>query len=393
VSSVDFRGLRPTSNDPLLALFVELQKSVLKRIRDDQVELLDSDNEDIFSDGQDMETAIKYHTISSQQKFTFDKKFYPTFEPDGKYVTLYLKGTSLGNTLKDRSGFNNTTSIYGDPTLIESQFDPGIHTFGTKSIAMRMNRQTSDFENLEWLQVPDAAGIRVAGQATGFSIFTRFQLYSLEDQDGRARTIFEKIDDSTPNDAMMLQVKDDGKLVFIVKDGGVTYAKETVPALTPPFSVYDVFVTYSVSGNVIHIYVDGVDQTLANFTGTVNWQTTLTNHDLFIFRRGLGEDGGFVNGDFFNLKYYREMVVSQAQVTNHWTNKITISDIPYGQCMITNYWATFGGGGVLPGLCSFSATSFSAASFNICGPGGIVPPPLAPFEDDSFESDSFETGV
>ena len=251
---------------------------------------------------------------------------------------------------------------------------------------MRFNRQTSDFQNQEWLQVPDDPALQVAGLATGFSIFTRFQLYSIDQQEGRARTIFEKIDDSTPNDATMLQVKDDGRLVFIVKDGGVTTAKETGVALTPAFSVYDVFVTYAVSGHVIHIYVNGVDQTLSDFGGSVNWQTTLTNHDLFIFRRGLGDDGGFVDGDLFVFKRYQEMIVSQTQVTNHWNNKITISSIPYGQCMVTNYWATFGETGVIMPTCSFSYTSFTSTSFTTCVPG-------AAFEDEAFESDAFETGV
>ena len=108
----------PDTGDPLLQLVVTLMKRQAKFITQQQVDLVDSDNEDIFSDGQDMETAIKYHTINSQQHFLFDKKYYPTFEPDGQFVTLYLKGTSLGNTLKDRSGFNNTADILGDPTLI-----------------------------------------------------------------------------------------------------------------------------------------------------------------------------------------------------------------------------------------------------------------------------------
>ena len=188
----------------------------------------------------------------------------------------------------------------------------------------------------------------------------------------------------------MLQVKSDGRVVFIVKIGGVTTAKETGMALTPPFSVYDVFVTYAVSGPTIHIYVNGVDQSLNNFTGTVNWQTTLTNHDMYIFQRGAGSNAGFVNGDLYVFKYYKEMVVSSTQVTNHWTNKITISPTAFGECMITNYWATFGGAGVIPTLCSFSSTSFSSTSFSVCGPGSPPALAMAAFESDAFESDAFE---
>lgn len=341
-----------------------------------------------------MDSVIKYHTIQHENKFRFDRKFYPTFEPDGQYLTLYLKGRSMGNSLKDWSGFNNNASIHGDPILVESTFDPQTYNYGTKSTAIRFNRSTSEFENTEYLQVPDAANLRISGISTGFSVFVRFQLYSTDEQNSRARTLFEKIDDSTPSNATMLQVKDDGRVVFIVRRAGTTYAKETGAALTPPFSVYDLFVTYAVSGNVIHIYVNGVDQTLTNFVGTVNWQDTLTDFDTYIFQRGAGSEAGYVNGDMLVFKRYQEMVVSPTQVTNHWTNKITISPHAIGTSMITNYWATFGGAGTIPTICSFSPTSFSPVSFNVCGGGGITPPPAgagAAFESEAFESDAFET--
>ena len=377
----------PASGDPMLQLVVTLMKRQAKFLTQQQLDLIDSDAEDIFTNGQDMETALKYHTIQHEQKFAYDKKFYPTFEPDGHYLTLHLKGRSLGNTLRDWSGFNNTAEIHGDPTIVESAFDPGTYTYGTKSTAIRFNRTTSDFENEEYLQVPDAANIRISSLSTGFSMFFRFQLYNIEEQNGRARTIFQKIDDATPNNATMLQVKDDGRLVFVVKDGGVTTAKETGPALTPPFSVYDVFVTYTVSGSILHVYVNGIDQTLTNFAGSINWQDDTTNFDMYIFQRGAGSEAGFTNGDMFVVKRYQEMIVSQAQVTNHWNNSITISPHEYGTSMITNYWATFGGASP---LCSFSSTSFTSDSFTVCGPGS--PPVVAfqAFEDDSFESDSFE---
>lgn len=364
MSSVDFRGLRPTSNDPLLSLFVELQKSVLKSIRDQQVELLDSDNEDIFIDGQDVETAIKYHSeLTTTHKFTFVKSYYPPFEPDGSQVKIWLRGWNTGNTTKDFSGFNRFATIYGDPTLVDGTIDLGIRDGGAvKSIARRMNRPTSDFENAEWLQVPDSAGIQVATITTGFSIFVRFRLFSLADQGGKSPTIFEKIDDSTPSNATMLQAKSDGKLLFITKKGGTTTSKETAISTVTTNTVYDVFVTFTVSGAVEHIYVNGVDKTLTTFAGVVNWQTTLTNHDLFIFRRGLGEDGGFAYGDFYDFKYYKDRVVNQTEVTQHQTNKWTIANIAFGSVMVSDYWATFGGVSV---GASFDPISFDGSSFTV----------------------------
>jgi len=253
---------------------------------------------------------------------------------------------------------------------------------------MRFNRPTSDLENQEYLQIPDDTDLQITTLSTGFSIFIRVQILSAANQNGQARTVYEKIDDSTPNNASMLQVTSDGRLVFIVKRGGTTYAKQTGSGLVPPQTVYDIFCVYAVSGNTIQIFVNGIEQSLNNYTGSVTWQTTLTNHDLFIFQRGAGSNAGFLYGDLFDFKFYKELVVSSTQVINHWNNKITISNIPYGQCMITNYWATFGGI-VSVGLCSFSPTSFSPNSFNICST--MPPAPVSSFDPISFDPSSFDT--
>ena len=386
----------------MLQLVVALMKRQAKFLTQQQVDLVDSDNEDIFSDGQDMETAIKYHSeLSSTHKFTFLKDYYPPFEPDGNVVKMWLRGNNLGSTTQDYSGFNRFATIYGDPTLVDGTIDLGIFDGGAvKSIARRMNRPTSDYENLEWLQVPDSGGIQVTDQTIGTSIFVRFRIFSLADQEGRSPTIFQKIDDSTPNNGIMLQVKDDGRLVCIVKRGGTTTAKETAPstitttgtssslsyssfdpasfdpisfdtlAELPPVITgtnipYDVFITYAAATPAINIYVNGENKTLSNFSGSVNWQTTLTNHDFFIFRRGLGDAGGFVYGDFYDLKYYRNRVITQQEVTNHYNNKWTISDIDFGHVMVTNYWATIWAGGAAPGEPSFTGTSFTPTSFTV----------------------------
>jgi hypothetical protein len=339
--STDFRGLRPASNDPLLQIFTELQKRFAKFITTQQVELIDSDNEDIYSNGQDMESVIKYHTIQSEQRFDFNTIYYPTFEPDGNIVKVLLRGASLGNTLTDRSGFNNDASIYGDPTLVESTFDPGIHTSGTKSIAIRFNRQTSVNQNEEYLRISDTTDIRINSLVTGFSIFTRFRMKAIADQGGISCTIFVKTDDATPTNAYMLQVLTDGRLLFTVKKAGVLTAKYAAVGSILVNIDYDVFVTFAVSGSVEHIYINGVDKSLSSFVGTTNWPDITTNRDLYIFTRGANTSPrGSIYGDFYDFKYYKEKVVTSTEVTSHWNNKLTISPTAFGHCMITNYWAT-----------------------------------------------------
>jgi hypothetical protein len=338
-------------------------KRLAKSITQQQVDLVSSDNEDIYTNAQIMETAIKYHSeLSSTHKFTFIKNYYLPFEPDGNQVKLWLRGQNTGNTVKDRSTFNHTADIHGDPTLVDGTIDLGIFDGGAvKSRALRMNRPTSDYQTLEWLQVPDHADLKIGTLVTGFSIFVRFRMKEIADQGGIAATIFEKTDDATPTNAYMLQVLSDGRLLFVVKKGGTTTAKYAAVGSIVIDTVYDVFLTFTVSGAVEHIYINGVDKTLTTFVGTVNWQEITTNHDLYLFTRGSNLDPrGSVYGDLYDYKYYSERVVTQTEVTRHQTNKWSISNIPFGQVTIINYSATYVSSSPSP---SFDPISFDPISF------------------------------
>lgn len=371
--SFDFRGIRVQSNDPLTQFLVEQQKRLAKFLTENQVAAVDSDNEDIYTDAQDMETAIKWHSeLSGQHQFHFQKDYFPPFEPDNNFVKAWLRGRNLGGfrQMKDLSGFNNTASSFGDPTLVDGTLDEGTQTHGIKSIALRLNRTSSAFTNQEYIQMEDHTDLGITTLSTGFSEFIRFRIFDIAQQQSLSRTLYAKIDDSTPNYARMLQVRDDGKLVFVVKRAGTTTAKETaagtIAVNSSTGTPYDVFVTYSTTGPTMHIYVDGVDKSLSNFGGAVTWQEDLTDHDWFGFRRGASSTG-FLDGDFYDYKFYKGMVVSQAEVTHHYTNKWTISDIGFGHVMIVDHYATYTGSGGEETLSdiSFSPTSFSPTSFTV----------------------------
>src|SRR5262245_35408376 len=183
MSGIDFRGLIPESNEPISFLFSQLMKKVLRTMINQQNETVDSDNEDIFSDGTDIDSAVKYHSeLSASNKFFFNKDYYAPFEPDGRIVRLWLRGTGLGNTLSDISGFNNNATIEGDPTLVDGTIDLGYTTGTPKSIAMRLNRDGGDFENQEYLYVEDDSDIQITTLTTGFSIFVRFRLLTMVQQ-------------------------------------------------------------------------------------------------------------------------------------------------------------------------------------------------------------------
>lgn len=342
MSAFNIRSLREIPNSPNDKFVNTLAKRLSKFLNKEQTDKLEN-KEDIYSAGQDTESVVKFHSdLSSTKVFDFETEYYPPSQPDGDKNRLWLKGTNLGNNLVDWSGFDNDATINGDPLLIDgTPFDYGIHTGGTKSTALRFNRPTSESENEEYINIENAGDIRVLNLATGFSIFMRFRVHSLASQGGLSRTLWEKIDDSTPVDGHMLKFTSSGKLIFVVIEGGVETKKETGTGAITTNTVYDLWVTYDKNTNAVKIYINNIDQTLSDNTDSAGWHSTLSNHDMSIFRRGLGSSGGYAYADLYDFMIIRQTVVSATDVSRHYTNKWTTADIPFGQVMVSNYWATY----------------------------------------------------
>jgi hypothetical protein len=345
-----------------------MANKLTKFLTQNQVTSVVNDNEDIYSNCVDVESSIKFHTFAGQHLFNFTTTSYPTFEPDHDKVKVWIRARNTGTTIRDLSGYNNTAYLYGDPIMVDGLQDIGCNTNGTKSLAIRFNRTTSPYENQEYISIPDSANTQIDELVTGHSEFIRFKIYSLADQGGLSPTLFEKVDDSTPVNARMLQIRNNGALLYVVLDGGTAYAKLTpadtiIPNIFEDIDPYDVFTSYNASTHEIKIYLDGVSQTLTTFTGQINWQEDETLHDMSIFRRGYGSTGGYVYGDFYDYHNYMEKIVTQQEVTNHFTNKWTIWAVPFGQCMVVDHFATYAGSGGA-GTASFTTNSFDTSSFS-----------------------------
>jgi len=357
--SFNIRNIREISNDPLTKFTNQLAKKLSVFLNKEETEKLEG-KEDIYSDGQDVDVVVRYHNLNSTKYFGFLTQYFPPTEPDLDKVRIWIKGDNLGNSINDISGFANHGTLFGDPLLVDgTPFDYGIHTGGTKSIALRMNRTTSFLENGEYINVPDDTDIQVSGIATGISYFIRFKIHSLANQGSRERTIFEKIDDSTPTNAAIATVSSDGRIKFYLKRGGTWYRNQTATSTIVAGTVYEVFITYANSGNVVHIWVNNVDKTLTDPGSDPTLHATLSNHDLSLFRLGAGSTGGYTYGDLYDFLIYREKVVSSTEVGQHFANKWTIANIPFGAVMVTNYWATY----AEPDIPAFTSTSFTSTSF------------------------------
>lgn len=360
--SFNLRAIREIHDDETSNLLSHLAKKASDFANAQNTQELEN-KEDIYSNGQDVDAVVKLHSdLTSTNIFAFDKEYYIPKEPDGDTVKLWLKGSNMGSTLKDWSGFNNVNSINGDPLIIDgTPFDYGINDAGVKSVCLRLNRPTSQYENQEYIRIADSAGIKMLVSSSSISIFIRFKVKSIVNQGGLSRTLFCKLDDDVPDYAQMLHITDAGRLRWIIKRGGsVVAAKETPTSTIAVDTVYEVWLTYAVSGNAVKIYVNNVDQTLTDYVGSVNWPTTTTDHDMSLFRRGEGSDGGFVYGDLYDYMFVRNYTVSATDVSRHYTNKWSITNIPFGQVQVTNHYA-------IPWTeeVSYESDSYEADSFEV----------------------------
>lgn len=358
--SFNLRSIREISTDPSTKFTSHLAKKVSDFANAQQTEELEN-KEDIYSAGQDVDSVIKLHSdLISTNEFTFDKIYYPPTEPDLDKLKVWIRGTNLGNSLVDWSGYNNTNTIYGDPLLIDgTPFDDGIHDGGVKSKCLQFNRPTSASENTEFVKITDNSRLRISGISTGISYFIRFRLKSLAQQGGADRRLFSKVDDATPTDGTILRVSASGALKFNLKRAGSEYNWDTSSGTVAVDTVYDVWVTYSVGSSTVHIYVNNVDKALSGGTSP-SWHSDLTDLGMAVFARGGTSNDGFTYGDLYDFRVYREDIISTAEVGYHYINKWTIADIPFGQVMISDYYATY----TEVGAPGYDSTGFDSTGFD-----------------------------
>lgn len=366
MSQFSLRNIREIPNDPFAKFTNQLAKRLSVFLNKNEIDKLEN-KEDIYSDGQDIDSVIKFHSLNSTKYFDFVNPYYPPFEPDLDKLKMWVRGYNLGNELREWSGFNEDLDINGDPILIDgTPFDYGIHSGGTKSTALRMNRPTSDFENDEHISTGDPTGIRILGASTGLSWFFRIRVFATDLEDGKRRTLYLKTDDNPVSNGIRVSIDPTNKKwVIQIKKGGTFITKETAANKILTNIVYDAFITLDFSGNVVKLYLaktgdsSPTDETLSNSAYTEEWGPDLTDFNGRLFKRGPASSDGHVYGDLFDFKVYSGLVVSSAQAGYHWNNKWTIADIPFGQVMVTDYWATY----IVAGA-GFDSTGFDSTGFD-----------------------------
>lgn len=362
MSQFSLRSIREIPNDPFAKFTNHLAKRLSVFLNKNEIDKLEN-KEDIYTDGQDIDTVVRFNSLNSTKYFGFDTPYYPPFEPDGNKLRVWIRARNMGNTTRDLSYEGRICSLIGEPLLVDgTPFDDGIHSGGTKSMALRFNRPLTETENDDLISIDHANRIKVSeGLVTGISFFIRFRVFSLAQQGSANRVLFEKIDNSTSTDGVKVEIDTSGRLKFMIENGGISYTEQTATSTITTNTVYDAWFTYTKSGNIQHIYVNNVDKTLTS-TSALSYHSNTTDKNLSIFTRGMGNEGGSVYGDLYDFRVYREKVVSATEVGYMYTNKLTIANIPFGQVAIANYFATYD---ETPGGGSFTSTSFSPTSFTI----------------------------
>lgn len=371
----NIRALKEISSDPLQQKIDNLARQVSKFVTS-QITVDNTEDEDIIADGIQIDEAVKFHDeIYHVKKYdNWTKKYYPLKDFDN--LSTWIRGNHLGNNLNDIGPNKNHAFLFGEPKLINGDYDTGYLGGTYKSLAVRFNRPTSLTAGKEWFQILDNTNLQVSGISTGLTFFLRVRIQSFALQNGLNPTLFTKIDDNTPNNAQQLEVNQSGQLIWTVRRSSNNY--RVITPIGSPLSlnvVYNIFGTYAVSGNTQKIYIEGTDTSATTDATTPVWQSDILFHDLYLMKRGKGlvqagtlaaaEDptgleGGYTYADFYDFKYWREKVATQQEITNHTTNKTSLTNQPFGQVPFANHCTP--DASIIP---SFTAASFSSLSFTV----------------------------
>lgn len=345
-SNFNFEQVRKFFQDPHLAKINDMSK---------RIAVLESDNieiktEDVVGRGDSDKSWLLLN-----DNFYDIKKYTPTEnqpiipnEPDFNFMKCHLKFNNFGNTLYDYSGFGHNFEIIGEPCATtginqglrgNTQFHSLAHTF------------EGNVDNVHYENYENSPDMKILGLTTGISYVFFVNAAELDGQ-GTNPCLFEKMDDTS--NRVRISWQNDGQLKFLVKRAGTDYKTRTNTASTTLNTDYIFVFTYAVSGNVSKIYINGVDTTTT--TSSEGWNGSTTT--AFIGISGNDTNGWFNPNFIQDFRIYRERVLTQQQVTNLQTNKVSITQFPFGQGAISDHC-------ICPLLEteSFTDTSFTTTSY------------------------------
>lgn len=310
--------IRKYSLDPLAARY-KLLSERLAQFEAQTLQLQTGDTKNYIKVTNSINQYKEQGFASSKPKTTV---FKIPFEPDLKTLTCWYRFDAWGKVVRDASFQGNSGTILGQTPTAAIGPDKGYGAAGT--IAMNFDGTSQAIE------IADHTNIQMLGTTTGFSVAALiYPTTFAATPTGAKRFIAEKIDG--PNDMWALFIDTNGFIHSWIYRGGVSHSSVTT---TTPLILNTwnwVVMTYNVSNGVHPTYVNALDM-FANGKLIVDTPTdsTFPNVRTNMYVGSNAVNDGFFMGNMADFRYYREKVLTQAEVTNLNTNMITTSSIAFG---------------------------------------------------------------
>lgn len=310
--------------------------------------------DDSAEEGEDLQTSTEGNVAKNYLKFCdFDLssvKLFASdepgsmlaFEPDLDTCKLFVEFDSLGEEVTDYSGFNHPAKTYGI-----GRIHNGIDYGQSQSIEAIFDGRSC------YAEVADHDDLRISSITSGYSLFFRFLPFSLSESGGYRQVVCCK-SDIEHSDWWSFELYEDGKARFNMEKSDTIYSivtpASTIAAtpytdLTTSTPRYDVGVTFDESTDTLKLFINNVKyDTVSNSLdlGTQEPSASLNNNLMVgrytdIVTAAEGEKYAARNlsklyhGVFQQIKFFKDKVVTEAEIGYHYTNKLSISDIPFGQ--------------------------------------------------------------
>lgn len=265
-------------------------------------------------------------------------------EPDFNTCKCMVEFNSIGGNIPDRSGFNHTAKLYGINRIHQGI----LYAPGNRSFEVVFDGRSN------YAVIADHSDFTINN--TPFSFFIRILPFALDNTANARQTVLSKKDssDATGNKWFKVEIGSDGSVYFILSKD----ANNSISITTPPNVIsavaydnitintprYDIAVIYNSSINSPLLYVNGNVFSSSSATMPVNTQApTVSGYDVnfgryaevvtppagekYAFRQDAKLYYGLIQG----FKWFKNRLLTNTEITNHYTNKVTTASIPWGQ--------------------------------------------------------------
>ena len=298
----------------------------------------------------DMELARLDNSLTSTLITTIQSA--PTFEPDNNFCKLLVEFDNAGGFIPDYSNYDHHGHMHGVPRMWW-----GIrYGYGSLSLETIFDGRTN------YAEIDDHSDLNFDNN--DFTLMFRFLPFDLTMSSVHKQVVIAKKDnsDSEGNIWYAFELGADGSATFNLSLSTTDKYSITIPAgtitdtaysdVTPTTPRFDVVITFKFITRELIVYInnlafttvsntiptdsiipdyDGYDLLIGRYTAPVGRPVTLPQTEdvdpIRLFSK-------LYFGTFQQLKFFKGKVLTATEVQNHYTNKVTISNVPFGEVAI-----------------------------------------------------------